>query len=267
MKELGVDMMEGFVREYGRDEDWKVLSSEKTFQVPMFVPCPLGHGVDPRAGTADDCKRCGGSGSIHAITYVGTMDGVWQNRMDGGVRVIDWKTTGKDPTKNSHLILDEQATAYWTWGVEHLINEKVLKPAHVEALDGMLYTFMYKAKTDPRPTNAAGQSLNKDGSISAKQPTPRFHRELVYREDASRELARERALEEARAMWRFRQLPVERRLVMKTPGSGPVNHCGWCPMRSICELHEAGSDWQSLKDVTMEEWDPYAAHEIEVEGK
>src|SRR3954471_16235890 len=38
MAALGVDMMEHFIEVYGRDEDWKVLSSEMTFKVPVYTP-------------------------------------------------------------------------------------------------------------------------------------------------------------------------------------------------------------------------------------
>lgn len=268
-KELGIDMLEHFVEEYGRDEEWQVIASEQTFQVPQFAPCPAAPGDREQArrflaGDHEGCRRCGGSGLVYAFTYVGTMDGVWRNRMDDGVRVIDWKTTRNDPTKVAHLILDEQATAYWTWGVDHLIAKKVLKPRDLEALDGMLYTFLRKAKRDERPRNADGHYLNKDLSVSKSQPPPYFHRELVYREEHSRTLARERALNEVRDMLAYRD---GRREVYKTPGSGPMSHCNWCPFNDICELHEAGSDWEALRDATMTTWEPYSAHEVEQEGR
>jgi len=263
MLDLGVSMMEGFVREYGRDEDWQVISSERTFSVPVFAICPqtalTGH-------HPDGCQRCGDSGKVHAFTYVGTMDGVWRNRMDGKVRVIDWKTTSSDPTKQQHLILDEQATAYWTWGVEALAAEGVLKTKDLTALDGMLYTFLYKQKTDERPVNAQGLALNKDGTVSGRQPVPRFHRELVYRGEADREKARARVLNEVRDMFAGRRDPE--RHVYKTPGgAGSMNHCGWCPVRDLCELDEMGKEYEELAAATFEPWDPYADHEIETEGR
>jgi len=35
----------------------------------------------------------------------------------------------------------------------------------------------------------------------------------------------------------------------------------------MCELHEVGADWESVRDATMTTWDPYSVHEIEEEGK
>lgn len=253
--DLGVDMLEMFVEEYGRDEEWEVIESEMTFQVPA---------LDPVTGEA-------------LFTYVGTMDGVWRNRMDGGIRIIDWKTTASDPTKVGHLILDEQATAYWTWGADYLIQSGIIKEKDRDRLDGMLYTFMRKGKRDPRPQDAQGYYLNLPtkkekeefgddypGSRSKKQPAPYFHRELVYRSEFQREKARERVAEE---FSEIRKVETGEETAFKTPGSGPQSHCNWCSFRDICELDEIGADADSLQAATMTTWDPYAAHEIQEEGK
>jgi hypothetical protein len=241
---LGVDLMEMFVEEYGRDEEWKVIQSEMTFKVPVLSK------VDEKP----------------LFYYVGTMDGVWQNRMDGGVRIQDWKTTSGDPIREgaNKGVLDEQATAYWTWGVDYLIDKKILKPKEEQALDGMLYTFLRKARRDTRPKDADGHYLNQDGSVSKRQPPPYFHRELVYRSDAERGNARRRAVQE------FIEMQAGRRgdlALYKTPATGATGHCRWCPFFDICELDEMGADWQSMRDQTMEKWEPYDAHEIEEEGK
>lgn len=240
--ELGVDMMESFIQEYGRDEEWQVIESEMTFRVPV---------EDPDTG-------------LVLFDYVGTMDGVWRNRIDGGVRIVDWKTTASDPTKVSHLTLDDQASAYWTWGVDHLINEGILKPKDQEALDGMLYTYLRKGKRDTRPVDKNGYALNKDGSVSKQQPAPLFHRQLIYRSEHEREESRRRVVAEFKEMELVRAGELE---AYKTPGSGPMSHCNFCAFRDMCEMHESGADWERLRDVTMAAWDPYAAHEIEDEGK
>lgn len=251
--ELGIDMLEMFVERYGRDEDWQVIESEMTFKVPVFPPEHLVLGEDRPA-------------DVPLFYYVGTMDGVWRNRMDGGVRIIDWKTTRNDPVKEGSAkgVLDEQATAYWTWGVDYLINQKILKPRDQEALDGMLYTFLRKGKRDTRKQNADGHYLNQDGSVSKKQPSPYFHRELVYRGEADREHARQRVVEEFLDMERVRTGELA---AYKTPYTGPTGHCGFCPVRDVCELHEVDADWQGLLKATMTEWDPYDAHVIKEEGK
>jgi hypothetical protein len=259
--DLGVYMLEGYVDKYGKDEEWEVIASEMTFQVPVYLDLSL---------LTDQNKLLIGllglpeavlEGKEPLFYYVGTMDGVWKNRQDGGVRVTDYKTTKNDAIKEGQgkLKLDEQGTAYWTWGCDWLISEKILKPRDREALDGMLYTFLRKAKRDNREQDAEGYYLNLDGSRSAKQPSPRFHRELIYRSESERDKARARVINEVLEMMLVRAGFLE---AYKNPDTGSNGHCGWCPQRDVCELHEAGADWETLSEVTMVEWDPYDAHEI-----
>lgn len=260
--ELGVSMLENYVATYGRDEEWKVLGSEMTFKVPVHSPAhPDGTGGYLNLVGERVPKQ------VVLFYYVGTMDGVWQNRMDGGVRINDYKTTKGDPVKEAlaKLTLDEQGTAYWTWGVDYLEQQGLLRPKQLQALDGMLYTFLRKAKKDERPTDARGQALNKDGSVSARQPGAYFHRELVYRDREQTDKARERAVHVAMEMAAVRAGVLA---VYKSPGlSFPDQQCKGCGYFDLCELHEIGADWESLRDATMKPWDPYSAHEIAEEGK
>lgn len=262
--ELGIDMLEGYVEAYGRDEEWRVIASEMTFKVPVYI-------------TDEDVAR--NSVMIHALLegghispgqvagteplfyYVGTMDGVWQNRMDDRIQIIDYKTTSKDAKKEAEnkTVLDEQGTAYWTWGCDYLIEKKILKPRQLESLDGMLYVFLKKSKRDTRPVNSIGQSLNKDGTISKQQPAPRLCRHIIYRGEDDREKARSRAVDGV-----IQMMMAENGLApaYKEPDTSSNGHCSWCSYRDVCELHEAGADWETMRDATLVEWDPYDAHEV-----
>lgn len=258
--EMGVSMLENYVDTYGKDEEWKVIASEMTFKVPVMTP------PHPDGGYMGIRGEQLAKPQI-MFYYVGTMDGVWQNRMDEGVRINDYKTCKGDPTKEAEgkLVLDEQGTAYWTWGVDAMIEEKILKPRQLQALDGMLYTFLRKGKKDERPVNAQGQSLNQDGSVSRKQPSPYFHREVVYRDEQQQAMARERAIQQVLEMQAVRDGKLA---AYKVPGTGfPSQQCKGCGFFDICELHEIGADWESLRDASMTTWDPYDAHEIQEEGK
>lgn len=264
MLEIGIDMLEMFVEKYGRDEDWKVIQSEMTFQVPVYLPADFNAKLlVPVAHLLSKGQALGNQPLFH---YVGTMDGVWENRMDGGVRVIDWKTCAKDAEKEAQGkgLLDEQTTAYWTWGVDWLVQQKILKPRQQQALDGMVFTFLRKGRRDTRPTNAQGLCLNQDGSVSKKQPPPFFHREQVYRSEIEQNNARTRAVQEFVEMLEGRHGLLA---LYKTPETGSMGHCGFCPVKDTCEIHEAGGDWKLMRDSSMEKWDGYSAHEIEEEGK
>jgi hypothetical protein len=265
MLQVGIEMLEAYIEKYGRDEDWKVIASEMTFKTPAFIPESMREWAG-RMSKLAGLSTAVISGDEPLFYYVGTMDGVWENRMDGGVRINDYKTTSHDPTKEAagKYTLDEQATAYWTWGADALIDLKILKPRQVRALDGMLYTFLRKTRRDTRPVDAQGLALNKDGSVSKQQPLPMFHRELVYRSEAEREHARVRAVEEVIEMSAVRlgNLPA-----YKTPATGSMGHCGFCAVRDLCELDESDGDWQLLRKASFTTWEPYGSHEIKEEGK
>jgi len=257
--ELGIDMLEHYLEVYGRDEEWEVVASEMTFKVPVYSPEHPEGGYTNLKGERIPKK-------VVLFYYVGTMDGVWRNRMSGSTCVNDYKTTANDPVKEAlgKALLDEQATAYWTWGVDYLIEKNVLKPRHLESLDGMLYTMLRKSMRDDRPQNAQGHYLNQNGEVSKRQPPAYFHRELIYRSETDREKARERATQQAIEMAQARAGTLA---IYKQPDTGSMGHCGWCGYREICELHEQDADWEALRDATMTTWDPYAAHELREEGK
>lgn len=220
--ELGVAMLEGFVDTYGKDEQYRVVATEQTFQV-----------------------------GYRGFLYVGTFDGVWQDRSNKRILFKEWKTSADNRTR--HLALDEQAGAYWTFGPPWLRRQGILEPG--QELTGILYTFLRKAKPDDRPRNAAGLYLNKDGSVSKVQPPPLFHREWVYRDAGDRRSVRERVLAEVTEM---RMVRRGRLAVYKNPNQF---NCAGCGFRDICELHETGADWEAVAKATMVPWGPYDAHD------
>lgn len=237
--ELGVDMLENYVDYFGKDEEWKVLASEMTFQVPVF----------------DEDE--------YVFTYVGTLDGLWENRMDGGVRINDYKTCKGDPEQEIRNVgytgaLGLQPGAYWCFGVDALIREGILRKEKLEALDGMVFTYLRKGKRDQRPQNDQGQYLNQDGSVSKRQPSPLIHREVTYRSDHERERYRRRAIRQVRKMMALENGPAEDRL--KEPG---WMTCRMCQFKDACELHELDSSWEAYLEGSTQKWEPYSAHEIQ----
>lgn len=241
--ELGVELLTDYYETYGRDERWYVVGTEAPFRVPT---------MDRKTGLE--------------FTVVGVVDGLWADRTTANkprkmkLYVADHKTTSDDPTKKDQALqMDEQVGTYWSYGVDYYYKTGILHES--DKLAGMIFNFLRKGRRDDRETNELGQALNKDGTVSKRQPVPRFHRSIVYRDRADGEMVRLRTEQQARMMHYMRQgkLPVT-----KTPGSLFHPHCNWCEFREMCELHEIGADWREFRDLTFKTWDPYEQHEIKL---
>ncbi len=159
--------------------------------------------------------------------------------------------------------MDEQAGSYFTFGEAFLQEHGVLRPD--QRIDYVLYNFLRKGKTDPRPQNEKGQYLNKrtkaqekanlPADVSKNQPSPLFHREMVFRGDADRKSLFNRTWYQ----WEEMELIAAGELHAH---KNPTADCKWdCQFKDMCELHESGSDWEAYRDSMFTVWDPYAAHE------
>jgi hypothetical protein len=235
-EELGIAMLENYVDEYGTDPDWEVLATETPFQVVVNHP--------------DTGKPW--------FLYVGIVDGVWKHRRSRELWVPDHKTTKAIYKKLGYLQMDDQAGAYWSFGVEFLVHEGFLKKN--QQLNGMLYNFLRNTLPDERPSKLGpnGQRiyLNKDGSPSKKQPSPYFLRQQIFRDSHDRNEAVRRAVIEFKRIEMLRSGELE---VTKNPGQFT---CPMCPLLDVCELHETGNDYESFIKDSTQSWDPYAQQEI-----
>jgi PD-(D/E)XK nuclease superfamily len=231
-RDLGIEMLEMYVEFYKNDPDWEVIATEQPFKWPVR---------HPRTGRI-------------LFYYVGIVDLVVRQISTGRIFVIDHKTTGAINLKA--LGLNEQAGAYWTFGTQWLKKEGHIRPDVFDDLSGLVFNFLRRARRDPRPRNAEGQSLNKDGSVSKRQQAPLFHREPTWRTQHDREQVTKRALND----WREMQMALRGDLpIDKQPGFFNCRSCQWL---DACELHETGHDHETFLAQTTERWDPYAAHEI-----
>lgn len=231
-RDLGTAMMENYVDHWGRDRSWRVIQPERTALVR--VPHPLIRGQ-------------------YIVTYALTADLVYFDENDGIIKLGEHKTAAQIVTR--HLTLDDQAGAYPPFMTIILRNEGLLKPN--ERIEEITYNFMRKAlkAEDDRPKNRDGLYLNKDGSVSKKQAAqaPLFVRVPVERTAAERSMQIERIQAEALAMeafWRG-DLPIYK---------NTNRDCSYCPFFEMCELHEAGGDWETLREATMRRRDPNAPY-------
>lgn len=235
--DLGVRMLEGYVERYSEaDKEFEVIASEQTFQLLL------------NGRTWD--------GRPFKFKVVGTFDGVWRHRSTGRTSFKEFKTCAAIQTDG--LAMDEQAGVYWTYGPRWLRRKGLLKEG--EVISDILYTFCRKAAPDPnQKRDEQGRNLNKDGSISKRQPADYFLRLPVYRDLGDRERMHERVVAEAGDVWQARrgELPL-----YKNPGPLYMPNCRGCPVREACEVHETGGDWKPTLDAITRPWNPYAAHEL-----
>jgi hypothetical protein len=155
--------------------------------------------------------------------------------------------------------MDEQVGAYWTFGPRWLRLHGYLKDDG--DLDGILYNWLRKAiKKDDGQWDTLGRRLNKDGSISKRQPTAFFDRQLTFRGEFERNRVKQRVKQELRDM----QLAIADpdRFVYKNPGPQFMPNCKFCSFRDMCELHETGNDWKPFRAAAFETWKPYSSYEV-----
>lgn len=227
-RELGEAMLVGFVDTFGKDEKYRVIKPELSFQIDIH---------DENTGQ-------------YLFTYVSTTDVLVEDMEKQAFGYLEWKTG-----EGGHLAplgLDEQANSYWTFGTMYLEKIGVLKPG--QDVKFMEYTFLSKRMPDTRPKNELGQALNKDGTVSKRQPGPLFRRERTMRGAEERRQTFRRAVQEAREMRLCREGKLA---VYKNPGQ----HCKWCGFLDMCEVHETGEDWRAVRDGLYRRWSPYEDHE------
>lgn len=235
--QLGVDMLTGYFDLYGRDEHIHVLAVEHPFQIT--IP---------------------GTDKGEACLYAGKWDLLWRDLRDESLWLTDHKTA-KDLSTN-HLTLDDQAGSYWALAGQFLRSSGAIGPK--ERLKGIEYNILrkYSPPEDDRPVDADGMRLNKDGSVSKKQPKTleyRYKRERVHRTAREQASQISRIAVEAEAMDRMRH---DKSLLYKSP----TRDCTWdCNFFQMCELQERQSDWETFRDMAFRVEDPYADHRNKVE--
>jgi hypothetical protein len=164
-----------------------------------------------------------------------------------------------------------------------------------DRLAGIEYNFLRKAEPDDRPRDAEGYYTNKPikadylaalaagaprsvlhqplekmnmeqlaeiakhhgvpvlGARSKKQPPPLFVRYPVHRTARERNSQLVRLQAEGLHMMAIRDgvLPVLK---------NPTRDCSWCPFFEMCELHEAGGNWEDYRRGEFQVEDPYTDH-------
>jgi PD-(D/E)XK nuclease superfamily len=272
--ELGVSMLEGYVKEYGDDDDIEIIAPEIPLAVDVYDR--LGNYLCTWAGRGDAAYR-DRSASSRSRQRIGLLEHKTAKSIEEELRV------------NSGY--GEQGLSYW-WGSSIVFQEQGLINHQI---DHVKFNWLKKIMDDERPRNANGHALNKPskdalldacvahqlviprrakvedlltvlraagintdrlGEISKVQPKPRFHRFNLDFGDKEKEMVNWRIRAEAYEMAQVRagKLPIYK---------NPTKDCSWdCQFKEACEIHEMGGDWESVLELEFEEWSPYADHEL-----
>jgi len=218
-------MLEAYVDKYGKDPDWEVIYIETPFRVRVT-----------RRG-----KPIG--------RFWSTFDGVYRDRRDGSVWLMEHKTASSIDL--AYLELDDQGGSYFAVATDILRARGVLGPD--EHIAGIMYNFLRKSLPDDRPVNELGESLNKDGSVSKKQPAIAFVRTPVERAPSEVRTQMARMADEIAVMNAMREGVIP---VIKTP----TKMCPrMCEFWDLCGLHERGSTRavEAMKRSTFSTEDPF----------
>jgi Zierdtviridae exonuclease len=242
---LGHEMIDGYQQKYKGDPHWEVLMPEQRFRAN--IPFNRRQVQNP-ANWWNDLQI----GRLNSIgTLVGTFDMPIRDHSDNKIKVVDHKTSiAYDPVL-SYLTKDDQGGTYIAVGTQTLRSLGLIKED--EAVTGMIFNFARKAKADDRPTNEHGAALNKDGTISKRQPLPRFWRESVERNKENRMRQISRIADDIEQIQAVRHGVLG---ISKNPGK----HCQWCDYKDLCDVDENGGDSAQYKKDVFKFQDPYADH-------
>lgn len=227
--ELGEAMLWNYFDTYGNDSDWEVIHTEQPFQIDVPHPTKPGKTL---------------------VVYMGTWDALMRHRPTGKFWLWDHKTAKSLPNIQ-YLELDDQAGSYLWVAKEVLVHKGIFTKK--DTIEGIVFNYLKKAKPDARPVDSNGHSLNLDGSVSKRQPAPRFLRHPAARTPHQIVEQARRVQAEAQHMEAMRTgvLPIYK---------NPTMDCPRCPLFDLCTLHEAGDDWEDYRDALFVVRDPYADH-------
>jgi hypothetical protein len=231
---LGIAMLEGYIDKWGKDPDWEVIYVETPFRVRITRQGkPIGR-------------------------FWSTFDGVYRDRRDGSVWLMEHKTAAQIDL--AYLELDDQGGSYFSVATSILRSRGILGPT--ENIAGVMYNFLRKSMPDDRETNEEGLSLNKNGSVSKRQPVPQFVRTPVERAPSEVQSQMNRMADEMALMNAVREGIVP---LIKTP----TKMCPRiCEFWDLCTLHERGSERaiKAMKKSTFSIDDPYDRYRKSASG-
>lgn len=224
LTELGEIMCTAYQAHYGLDPDVEVIGAE----IPLEF-------------------------SFGEAKHLLKPDLVYANKL-GDIYLMEHKTASSIRTE--HLVIDDQARPYGAMAERALKNAGVL--GKNDSVKGIMYNFLRKAIPDERPTNEKGQSLNKNGTVSARQPAPVFVRKPIYLSRKAKAVTLRRIAAETTTITILTQGLRTNYITPDQLGITPHSSCSkFCDFFTICCAEEDGLDIRDMTHSLYTRQNPY----------
>jgi len=231
---LGRAMITAYANHYQGDKDWKIIGAE----IPLEIEITDQHGRS-------------------AGMYRMKLDLVVESRSTGKVWIVEHKTA--KAIRTEHLTIDGQARPYGALAELAMTRMGILKRG--QKVEGILYNFLRKAMPDVREKNAEGLALNKNGTVSARQPTPVFKRHPVKLTSKAKRVALERirldVVEIMTTRFMLQKAKDKEQMAARLAKTSHWSCPKFCEFFTMCELEEQGGDIRQLRRGMFTRRDPY----------
>jgi hypothetical protein len=181
-------------------------------------------------------------------------DLVFEDLETGEIWLMEHKTAKQ--IRLGHLPIDDQARPYAAMAELAMRRKGILKPH--QHFKGVRYNFLRKALPDEREMNAQGLYLNKNGTVSKRQPTPVFVRHPIVLTSKAKKIALMRLGIETRLVTEFasevRAGQIDPMTIPKTPHSSCEKLCQYFAM---CVVEEQGGDIATMRRTMYHKENPY----------
>lgn len=231
---LGEAMAEAYELRYGKDSEVNVITAEIPLEFTFTNP--------------DTNKVI----AVHKFK----PDLVYQ--VGNALWLMEHKTAASIRTE--HLVIDNQARPYGAMAERALRKLRMIRSG-VE-FKGIMYNFLRKALPDLREHNAKGQALNKDGSVSKRQPPAFFLRHPVVMSRKAKMITLGRVAHDAAYLTSLTQRLREGTLPASELPKTPHYTCPkTCQFFAMCVAEEEGADISFMERSMFIRRDPYIYEE------
>lgn len=229
LQQLGLAMIEAYEKHYKRDSGMEIITAE----------IPLEFTLAPNV--------------VHRLK----PDLVYADRA-GDIWLGEHKTA--KTIRTEHLALNDQGPAYAAMAERALKRAGILDKSDI--IKGVMYNFLRKALPDLRPENRKGQKLNKNGTVSAKQPPPLFlrHPLVLTREQKRRTLVRV-ANETGKIQSLTNALKKGHVKPEQLDKTGHHSCPKFCEFWAMCVAEERGADIRMMERTMFFRRNPYEYEE------